>query len=502
MFGRGRNGKGQFKEIILRLVGASNATATTIDGLIHSRFESARLYKKKVATIGETNFGLLEDTAAIKMLTGGDLIPAEFKNKKPFEFYNTAKIIINTNSIPPTTDKTDAFYSRCIMVTFPNQFPKGKDIVDTIPPREYDNLVAKCIEILKELLERGEFSGEGTIQEKAQQYEALSNPLNEFISDKCIKDVNAITPLWHIQEQFKEYLISRGLRVYTDATIKKLLESNGFETEPNHRFSGYVKTGQWTGVVGLGLKNDPYLPKTSETVQQLQHDPPACSESPVGLVGHVGASPLSPYNKEVSRDSPTTPTAPTNSSNTVTELVEQKARQWEQEHRESITSLNLTKVTFNLKPHFPAITADELALVLKRYAKIPGDEKISFISIRALIDVPEFAGFDGKIYQLQKGALVRLPKVNADALIKRGAAEQIKLQTDSDVLTIIKNLYQPFMGSAKAGKLQPEYALEAFKGGRVKEALKEHLLHLYPELAHAKERVDIGIDNFAAELIG
>lgn len=254
LFGRGRNGKGQFKEIVVRFVGYENTTSTSIEGLIRSRFESAKLYKRKVATIGETNFTVLEDTAIIKMLTGGDVIPGEYKNKMPFEFYNTAKLLINTNSLPPTTDKTDAFYSRVIIVQFPNQFQKGIDIVDTIPTEEYDNLLLKCTDILKSLLERGEFTNEGTIQDKAQAYEAVSNPLNEFICDKCCKDVNGVIPVWTFVKIFSEYLGSRGLRQLSDKDIRKQLETNGYELEPNYRFKEYDGK-QWTALHGLKWKN-------------------------------------------------------------------------------------------------------------------------------------------------------------------------------------------------------------------------------------------------------
>ncbi len=57
---------------------------------------------------------------------------------------------------------------------FKNQFDDGKDIVDSIPEQEYENLLAKCLRMLPELLERGKFTGEGTIEEKAERYEKLS----------------------------------------------------------------------------------------------------------------------------------------------------------------------------------------------------------------------------------------------------------------------------------------------------------------------------------------
>lgn len=418
LFGRGRNGKGQFKEIVLRLVGLFNVTATTLEGLIHSRFESARLYKKKVATIGETNFSLLEDTAIFKMATGGDLIPAEFKNKKPFEFYNTAKIIINTNSLPPTTDKTDAYYSRFIIVEFPNQFQKGKDIVDIIPAEEYDNLVAKCIQVLKELLEKGEFTGEGDILEKAQRYEAFSNPLNEYISDRCNKDVNAITPLWHFNEQFKEYLASRGLRIYSDPEIRKLLETNGYELKPNHVFKEFIKNGQWTGIVGISIKNNPYLPQNTpkpqaddgeNTLKGPQKEPeratentPKCSEPRGGVQtlqkddqhaekGRLDSLDILDYShsvslyKELSTSTPKPPNAPNFS---VTESVEKAGKEWEQLKGRTIDISNIIEFCgWYYEQKDKSADPSEIKAVVEHIFKVTPTVAPAYTTVRALCDI-------------------------------------------------------------------------------------------------------------------
>jgi hypothetical protein len=46
-------------------------------------------------------------------------------------------------------------------------------------------------------------------------------------------------------------------------------------------------------------------------------------------------------------------------------------KEWEQSHQQNINSGNLAEATFNIKPQFPDITADNLAALIRRYAKIP-----------------------------------------------------------------------------------------------------------------------------------
>jgi len=131
--GTGRNGKGQFMTLLKRLIGEENALSTDLDRIANSRFETANFYKKKVAFIGETNFNTLNRTNTLKMLSGGDVVPGEYKGKGIFHFVNTAKIIIATNALPETTDKTEGFYRRWMIIDFCNKFEEGRDVINEIP---------------------------------------------------------------------------------------------------------------------------------------------------------------------------------------------------------------------------------------------------------------------------------------------------------------------------------------------------------------------------------
>jgi len=261
LLGRGRNGKGQYRDFVVNLVGTQNRSASTLEQLINSRFETARLFNKKVCTMGEVNYSLLDRTAVLKMLSGGDPIPGEKKNKTPFDFVNTAKLLINTNSLPQTSDKTDAFYSRCIIIEFWNQWLLGKDIIDTIPDEEYDNFLTKSLRVLSELLDRGVFSNEGNIQDKEKEYERLSNPLTQFINIYYDKDINGKVAAWRLMDKYIEYCIEKGYRKpESKSGFNKLLKVN-YEVDKQNLIDeedGIYKN--WVWVLGIKPKVLPVLP--------------------------------------------------------------------------------------------------------------------------------------------------------------------------------------------------------------------------------------------------
>ncbi len=91
-----------------------------------------------MCTINEIDHSVFRQTALLKRLTGLDLINMEIKYKAPFDAKNFAKLIIATNTLPPTTDKSPGFCRRWLIIDFPNQFKEGKDPVLGIPDYEID----------------------------------------------------------------------------------------------------------------------------------------------------------------------------------------------------------------------------------------------------------------------------------------------------------------------------------------------------------------------------
>jgi len=186
--GAGLNGKSCFLTLLRNFIGTENCCTTELDTLLNSRFEITRLHKKLVCIMGETNFNEMQKTSILKKLTGGDLIGFEYKNKNPFDEINYAKILIATNNLPTTNDKTIGFYRRWMIIDFPNSFSEEKDILLDIPKEEYNALANKCCFILKNLLKNRKFINEGSIEERKEKYESKSDFLSEFIKKFTIED--------------------------------------------------------------------------------------------------------------------------------------------------------------------------------------------------------------------------------------------------------------------------------------------------------------------------
>lgn len=119
LLGRGGSGKGTFQRLAMAIVGAANATVTTLRDLEENRFETAKLYGKRLAMVNEAGHhgGSLN---MLKAVTGGDHLPLERKHVQQsgtFQFHGL--VLMSTNEALTTSDNTSGIERRRITVRFP-----------------------------------------------------------------------------------------------------------------------------------------------------------------------------------------------------------------------------------------------------------------------------------------------------------------------------------------------------------------------------------------------
>ncbi len=250
--GAGMNGKSKFLELLRNFVGGENCCTTELDTLLVSRFEITRLHKKLVCMMGETNFNEMTKTSILKKLTGGDLIGFEYKNKNPFDEKNYAKIIIATNNLPTTTDKTIGFYRRWMIIDFPNQFSEAKDILSEIPEEEYECLALKCCAILRDLIKTRKFTNEGSIEERIEKYESKSNFLEKFIREHTEEGFEDFITCADLYKKFNGWCKENRHREMSETSVGVTMKKLGYEqTRKNFGWMNDGRGGQarvWTGI--------------------------------------------------------------------------------------------------------------------------------------------------------------------------------------------------------------------------------------------------------------
>jgi P4 family phage/plasmid primase-like protien len=261
LHGDGSNGKSSFIKLLVNFLGMYNVSATELSLLSNpnSRFETTALQGKLVCLMSELDDAQIKNTSLLKKLVGNkEVIRAEYKGKGHVEFINYAKLIMSTNVIPDSADKTDGFYRRWLVIDFPNKFnSENGDILKDLTEKDYSALARKSIQVLKKILQKNTFTNLGTIKERRQRYEDKANPLKRFIEEKCIISPNQEVPVFEFYDVVHSYFSEKGYRLISKSKLSRLMKENGFEVEPKHN----PEAGKtWRYYIGINIKEDTYAP--------------------------------------------------------------------------------------------------------------------------------------------------------------------------------------------------------------------------------------------------
>lgn len=276
--GKGANGKTTYLNLINAFLGHENVAHVTVQQILEGGFKTAEMYGKLANLCGDLPKKPLKDTATIKMLTGEDRSVVEQKYRDPFDYYNYAKQVYATNEVPKTWDDTLAFHRRFLIILFTNIFREGEkttdiNIIDKLTtPEELSGLFNKAIKRLKELLERGKFDNEPTVEEKRETYIKKSDPVQYFAEWFVEKDLgNWISKV----ELYNEY-VNLCMKLGRTPTA-----SNVFSREVR-RFLPYIMEykkkidkKRVTGWKGIRVLTDKIanLDKTQKTLDQNHKKP-------------------------------------------------------------------------------------------------------------------------------------------------------------------------------------------------------------------------------------
>lgn len=180
LLGNGRNGKSMFLDMIREWLGDDNCSSLALEDL-SEKFRTAELVGKMVNIGDDSGHNLLQNTATFKKLVTGDSITIERKNQNPFKYKNTAKMIFAANSLPPTTDKSEGFFRRCIVIPFnavyketdENYDPNMLDKLTTDSAKSY--LLLLAIQGLHSISENKKFYVPVKSKSITQYYELANN---------------------------------------------------------------------------------------------------------------------------------------------------------------------------------------------------------------------------------------------------------------------------------------------------------------------------------------
>lgn len=224
LVGAGSNGKSVINEIVTELLGEQNVSAVPLSDLSR-RFQSAELAGKLANICDEAGAeGLLADDM-IKQVVAGNRIQGERKNKDPFYFRATARILVAMNDLPRTKDTSHGYFRRILILKFNNIVaPEQADrnLVQVLKA-ELPGIFAWAVEGFQRLKANDGFTIPASSTLALSEYREDANPVISFFNELCVqasppavgsdpkKRVEHRTLVQDVYQVYREYCTHKGL---------------------------------------------------------------------------------------------------------------------------------------------------------------------------------------------------------------------------------------------------------------------------------------------------
>lgn len=150
-------GKSQIMNLLRNLIGDQCTQSISDPNELSGPWMSGSLVGKRLCYCPDAARVALsqKSAAALKQLTGGDLIQANVKYKQPFTFRNEATIVFVSNH-PLAMPRDEVLESRLVTIPFSNSIPKERQVPNfsELLYRERGYIVGAAVEALKDLADR------------------------------------------------------------------------------------------------------------------------------------------------------------------------------------------------------------------------------------------------------------------------------------------------------------------------------------------------------------
>jgi putative DNA primase/helicase len=249
LLGPGGNGKTVLLTMIRSLLGEHNVSAVSLQALAENRFAPAELFGKLANICGDLDARAVRQTDMFKAWTGGDPIMAERKHGQPFTFRPIALPIFSANEAPLSSDQTEAWFDRWVIVPMERRIPAEKmdpHLAARLSARgELEGLLVRAVEGLRRLMTRGRFELPGSVNAARGNYRERLDSVQGFAAEACVFDATTFTSRKDLYAAYRTWAQGSGRFPVSAATFYDRLRR---DYKDQLRSSAHVGTRGFLGI--------------------------------------------------------------------------------------------------------------------------------------------------------------------------------------------------------------------------------------------------------------
>lgn len=230
----GRSGKGTFERILRGLVPANFVTAVS-PFCWHREYFAVSLLGSRLNVVGELPDNEPIPAAMFKSVLGGDLITGRNPTHRPVSFTNEAAHLFMSNHLINSRDQSEAFFSRWLLVEFPNSrlrlgLPLDPGLAERIVAAEMPGIAYWALQGAIRLLRNGAFSKSSVHDRLMAKWRRANSSLEEFIHEWCVRGPAADSQFKvrraQLYQAYTRWCSDNGRKPFAKSRVKELLEHN------------------------------------------------------------------------------------------------------------------------------------------------------------------------------------------------------------------------------------------------------------------------------------
>lgn len=249
-----RSGKGTIGHILKDLLGGSMVASPALSHLGHP-FGLESLVDKRMCLVSDARLSNRQDTmAVIEMLLriiANDPVDINRKHKSAIQMVLGARVMLLTNTMPQFSDDSDAIQSRFMILKLEQSFYGREDIhlLDKLRT-ELPAIANWAIEGYRRVKAAGRFSEPESSRSAREEWYRESNPLLEFIEDRCEMGAEKRVENGALFDAYKDWCESKSIQFMPPNVLSRRLSS---------MYGALIRRGKtdsarfWTGI---GLRTD------------------------------------------------------------------------------------------------------------------------------------------------------------------------------------------------------------------------------------------------------
>jgi len=226
----GRAGKGTLERITRGLVPANFVTAISPFRWSHD-YHVAALAGSRLNVVGELPENEAIPASSFKSVIGGDLVTGRHPTHRPVSFTNEAAHVFMSNHLITTKDQSEAFYSRWLIVEFPNSrlrsgLPIDPGLAARIVANELPGIAYWALEGAKRLLAKGDFSKTIVHERLMAKWRRSTSSLSEFVYECCELSPDNQVRRSEFYSRYAHWCEETGRKPFSKSRVKELLDHN------------------------------------------------------------------------------------------------------------------------------------------------------------------------------------------------------------------------------------------------------------------------------------